>query len=148
MVKAPATAMMLQHRYGYAAVGDDLRLVSDVPASMYSGDVGDQVATEMFGAVDQECGVGRGLPPCRWRMKAGLPCLQRGPGATAPRYGSLPTQGSGTMQLQPAIAAGIDTGTVQLVPLHPDPALTGSAEEGIEMGFAEFMKEFAGGGRT
>lgn len=63
------------------------------------------------------------------------------------RFGSLPTQGTGTMQLQPVVAAGIDTGTVELVPLMPSPALSDGAEDGIEMGFAEFMKDFGGRGR-
>lgn len=62
-------------------------------------------------------------------------------------FGSLPTQGTGTMQLQPVVSAGIDTGTVQLVPILPDPALTGYAEDGIEIGFAEFVREFQGRGR-
>ncbi len=62
-------------------------------------------------------------------------------------FGSLPTAGSGRMQLQPVPAPGIDTGTIHLVPLAPDPELTPGAEEGIEMGFAQFMKEYRGPGR-
>jgi len=67
-----------------------------------------------------------------------------GRGGVRSRFGSLPTQGSGAMQLQPVVAAGIDTGAVELVPLMPDPALSDGAEEGIEMGFADFMKDFGG----
>jgi hypothetical protein len=57
-------------------------------------------------------------------------------------YGTLPVAAQGAVQLQPVVAAGIDTGTVQLAPLAPQPSLTPGAEHGIEMGFAEFMKEY------
>ncbi len=58
------------------------------------------------------------------------------------RYGTLPVASQGAVQLQPVVAAGIDTGTVQLAPLAAQPALTPGAELGIETGFAEFMKDY------
>ena len=57
-------------------------------------------------------------------------------------YGTLPVATKGAVQLQPVVAAGVDTGTVQLAPLSPQPGLTPGAELGIEMGFAEFMKDY------
>ena len=143
----PAAAAMIQHRYGYSAGSVDSDLF------------GDQVVADMFGAVDQPrlcpcgrpcgpatCGRGRGLKPCGQCQQQGGKGCPRCPYATA-GYGSLPTQGTGTMELQPVVGAGIDTGTVQLVTISLDPDLSELAEEGIEMGFAEFMKEFAGSGR-
>lgn len=56
-------------------------------------------------------------------------------------YGGLPVVLSSSMQVQPVLAAGIDTGSVHLVPVSPDPELTPGAELGIEMGFSEFLKE-------
>lgn len=57
------------------------------------------------------------------------------------RYGSLPKIGGPRVGLKPAVAAGIDTGTVVLAELPPDPGLTPDAEDGIELGFLEFMRE-------
>lgn len=75
--------------------------------------VGDAVVREMFGAV------------------------RRGSS-----YGTLPVGAEGAVQLQPVVAAGVDTGTVQLASLAPQPSLTPGAEDGVEMGFAEFMREY------
>lgn len=57
-------------------------------------------------------------------------------------FGSLPTQGTGTMELWPVLAPNVDEGTVQLVPLLPEPQLSGAAEDGVHAGFADFMKTF------
>ena len=100
-----------------------------------------------YGAGVEVCPCGRPVP-CGPGAGRGL---GRGPGRGRGRgpwwYGSLPVQGTGAVELRPSVAAGIDTGTVQLVPLSPEPGLSGSAEEGIEAGFLEFMKEFSRRGR-
>jgi hypothetical protein len=59
-------------------------------------------------------------------------------------FGSIPTAGTGTMQIKPVLAAGVDTGTVHLAPIDPDPDLSQGAISGIETGFAEFVKEYLG----
>jgi len=64
------------------------------------------------------------------------------------RYGSLPRIGGAKLALRPVAAAGIDTGTIVLGEMPPDPGLTAGAEDGIQLGFEEFMKERFGGLRT
>lgn len=66
----------------------------------------------------------------------------RYPGSTRSRFGSMPIASSGAVELQPVLAAGVDTGTVKLAPLSPDPWLSEEAELGIEAGFEEFMSEY------
>lgn len=108
----PASAAMLEHRYG--AVDSSTKklpiekLRSSAGTLKYGDHIADAVADEMFG--------------------------------------SLPVAGRGAMQLHPVVAPGIDTGSVELVPLHPPPDLTPHADDGIAAGFAEFMREYTGRG--
>ncbi len=60
------------------------------------------------------------------------------------RFGTLPKALSGRVQLAPVLAPGIDTGAVELIPLEPSPRLSPGADDGVDEGFAEFLRHYRG----